>query len=149
VKSAVGLGAILSRGIGNTIRVSLAADPVEEVKAGFEILKALGLRMKGPILVACPSCGRAEVDIVALAEEVERRLQQYPVPVKVAVMGCAVNGPGEARMADLGVAAGKGMGLIFKKGKIVASLPEARLLEGLMKEVEAVVREKQEARTSG
>jgi (E)-4-hydroxy-3-methylbut-2-enyl-diphosphate synthase len=149
VKSAVGLGAILSRGIGNTIRVSLAADPVEEVKAGFEILKSLGLRMKGPILVACPSCGRAEVDIVALAEEVERRLQQYPVPVKVAVMGCAVNGPGEARMADLGVAAGRGMGLIFKKGKIVASLPEARLLEGLMKEVEAVVREKQEARTSG
>jgi (E)-4-hydroxy-3-methylbut-2-enyl-diphosphate synthase len=145
VKSAVGLGAILSRGIGNTIRVSLAADPVEEVKAGFEILKSLGLRMKGPILVACPSCGRAEVDIVALAEEVERRLQAYPVPVKVAVMGCAVNGPGEARMADLGVAAGKGMGLIFRKGKIVASLPEARLLEGLMKEVEAVVREKQEA----
>jgi len=148
VKSAVGLGAILSRGIGNTIRVSLAADPVEEVKAGFEILKSLGLRMKGPILVACPSCGRAEVDIVALAEEVDRRLQQYPVPVKVAVMGCAVNGPGEARMADLGVAAGKGMGLIFKKGKIVASLPEERLLEGLMKEVEAVVREKQEAQTS-
>ena len=145
VKSSVGLGAILARGIGDTIRVSLAADPVEEVKVGFEVLKSLGLRMKGPILVACPSCGRADVDIVALAEEVERRLQQYPVPVKVAVMGCAVNGPGEARMADLGVAAGKGMGLIFRKGKIVASLPEARLLEGLMKEVEAVVREKQEA----
>jgi (E)-4-hydroxy-3-methylbut-2-enyl-diphosphate synthase len=145
VKSSVGVGAILSRGIGNTIRVSLAADPVEEVKVAFEILKSLGLRMKGPILVACPSCGRADVDIVALAEEVERRLQQYPVPVKVAVMGCAVNGPGEARMADLGVAAGRGMGLIFRKGKIVASLPEAQLLEGLMREVEAVVREKQEA----
>jgi len=145
VKSSVGLGAILSRGIGDTIRVSLAADPVEEVKVGFEVLKSLGLRMKGPILVACPSCGRADVDIVALAEEVERRLQQYPVAVKVAVMGCAVNGPGEARMADLGVAAGKGMGLIFRKGKIVASLPEAGLLEGLMKEVEAVVREKQAA----
>jgi len=145
VRSSVGLGAILSSGTGDTIRISLAADPVEEVKVGFEILKSLGLRMKGPILVACPSCGRADVDIVALAEEVERRLQQYPVPVKVAVMGCAVNGPGEARMADLGVAAGRGMGLIFKKGKIVASLPEARLLEGLMKEVEAVVREKQEA----
>ncbi|HLW61097.1 MAG TPA: flavodoxin-dependent (E)-4-hydroxy-3-methylbut-2-enyl-diphosphate synthase [bacterium] len=145
VKSSVGLGAILSRGLGDTIRVSLAADPVEEVKVGFEVLKSLGLRMKGPILVACPSCGRADVDIVTLAEEVERRLQQYPVPVKVAVMGCAVNGPGEARMADLGIAAGKGMGLIFKKGKIVASLPEAHLLEGLMKEVEIVVREKQEA----
>ena len=149
VKSSVGLGAILSRGIGDTIRVSLAADPVEEVKAGFEILKSLGLRMKGPILVACPSCGRADVDIVALAQEVERRLQQYPVPVKVAVMGCAVNGPGEARMADLGVAAGRGMGLIFKRGKIVASLPEAELLEGLMKEVETVVREKQEAPSPG
>src|SRR5262249_23505918 len=145
VKSSVGLGAILSRGVGNTIRVSLAADPVEEVKVGFEVLKSLGLRMKGPILVACPSCGRADVDIVALAEEVERRLQQYPVPVKVAVMGCAVNGPGAARMADLGVAAGRGMGLIFRRGKIVASLPEAQLLEGLMREVESVVREKQEA----
>ncbi len=145
VKSAVGLGAILTRGIGDTIRVSLAADPVEEIKAGFEILKTLGLRLRGPVLVACPSCGRADVDIVALAEEVERRLQAYPVPVKVAVMGCAVNGPGEARMADLGVAAGKGMGLIFKKGRIVASLPEDRLLEGLMKEVEEVVREKQAA----
>jgi len=148
VKSAVGLGGILSRGLGDTIRVSLAADPVEEVKVGFEVLKSLGLRLRGPILVACPSCGRADVDIIALAEEVERRLQQYPVPVKVAVMGCAVNGPGEARMADLGVAAGKGMGLIFKKGKIVASLPEARLLEGLMKEVEAVVREKQAAKAA-
>ncbi len=145
VKSAVGLGAILTRGIGDTIRVSLATDPVEEIKAGFEILKALGLRQRGPVLVACPSCGRADVDIVALAEEVERRLQAYPVPVKVAVMGCAVNGPGEARMADLGVAAGKGMGLIFKKGRIVASLPEDRLLEGLMKEVEEIVREKQAA----
>ena len=142
VKSAVGLGAILARGIGDTIRVSLATDPTEEVKAGFEILKSLGLRLRGPILVACPSCGRADVDIIGLAEEVERRLQAYPVPVKVAVMGCAVNGPGEARMADLGVAAGKGMGLIFKRGKIVASLPEERLLEGLMKEVEEVVREK-------
>jgi len=149
VKSAVGLGAILSRGIGDTIRVSLATDPVEEVRAGFEILKALGLRLRGPILVACPSCGRADVDIVALAEEVERRLQAYPVPVKVAVMGCAVNGPGEARMADLGVACGKGMGLIFKNGKIVASLPEDRLLEGLMKEVEEIVREKQAAAPSG
>lgn len=143
IKSAVGLGAILTRGIGDTIRVSLATDPVEEVRVGFEILKALGLRHRGPILVACPSCGRADVDIIALAQEVERRLQAYPVPVKVAVMGCAVNGPGEARMADLGVACGKGMGLIFKKGKIIASLPENRLLEGLMREVEAVVREKQ------
>jgi len=145
VKSAVGLGAILSRGIGDTIRVSLAAPPEEEVKAGFEILKALGLRLRGPVLIACPSCGRADVDIVRLAQEVEKRIAGYAVPIKVAVMGCAVNGPGEARMADLGVAGGKGMGLIFRKGKVVASLPEAQLLEGLLKEVEAIVKEKEAA----
>ncbi|HXX37901.1 MAG TPA: flavodoxin-dependent (E)-4-hydroxy-3-methylbut-2-enyl-diphosphate synthase [bacterium] len=145
VKSAVGLGAILSRGIGDTIRVSLAAPPEEEVKAGFEILKALGLRLRDPILIACPSCGRADVDIVRLAQEVEKRIAGYAVPIKVAVMGCAVNGPGEARMADLGVAGGKGMGLIFRKGKVVASLPEAQLLDGLMKQVEEIVREKQAA----
>jgi len=145
VKSAVGLGAILSRGIGDTIRVSLAAPPEDEVKAGFEILKALGLRLRGPVLIACPSCGRADVDIVRLAQEVEKRIAGYAVPIKVAVMGCAVNGPGEARMADLGVAGGKGMGLIFRKGKVVASLPEAQLLEGLLKEVEAIVKEKEAA----
>ncbi len=143
VKSAVGLGAILSRGIGDTIRVSLAAPPEEEVKAGFEILKALGLRLRGPMLIACPSCGRANVDIVQLAQEVERRIADLRVPIKVAVMGCAVNGPGEARMADLGVAGGKGMGLIFRKGQVVASLPEEQLLDRLMKEVDAIVRERQ------
>jgi len=149
VKSAVGLGAILSRGIGDTIRVSLAAPPEEEVKAGFEILKALGLRERGPVLIACPSCGRADVDIVRLAQEVERRIAGYKVPIKVAVMGCAVNGPGEARMADLGIAGGKGMGLIFRKGKVVASLPEHQLLDGLMKEAEAVVQEKGAAAPKG
>mgnify|MGYP000642785131 FL=1 len=118
VKSAVGIGAILALGIGDTIRVSLAADPVEEVRVGYEILKSLGLRTRGVQLVACPSCGRAEVDIIAIAADVERRLAQVQAPVKVAVMGCAVNGPGEARMADLGIACGRGMGLLFREGKI-------------------------------
>ncbi|MDR7500504.1 MAG: flavodoxin-dependent (E)-4-hydroxy-3-methylbut-2-enyl-diphosphate synthase, partial [Armatimonadota bacterium] len=142
IKSAAGIGAILARGIGDTIRVSLAADPVEEVRVGFEILKSLGLRTRGVQLVACPSCGRAEVDIIAIAQEVERRLAQVRAPVKVAVMGCAVNGPGEARMADLGIACGRGRGLLFKAGKIIASLPEEELVDALMEQVEQVAREK-------
>jgi len=142
IKSAAGIGAILAQGIGDTIRVSLAADPVEEVKVGFEILKSLGLRTRGVQLVACPSCGRAEVDIIAIAQEVERRLAQVNAPVKVAVMGCAVNGPGEARMADLGIACGRGMGLLFKGGRIIASLPEDRLVDALMEQVALVAQEK-------
>lgn len=142
IKSAAGIGAILARGIGDTIRVSLAADPVEEVKVGFEILKSLGLRTRGVQLVACPSCGRAEVDIIAIAQDVERRLAHLRAPVKVAVMGCAVNGPGEARMADLGIACGHGMGLLFKGGKIIASLPEEHLVDALMEQVELLAKEK-------
>lgn len=142
LKSAVGIGAVLARGIGDTIRVSLAADPVEEVRAAFEILKSLGLRTRGVQFVACPSCGRAEVDIIQIAQEVERRLRHIPAPVKVAVMGCAVNGPGEARMADLGIACGRGMGLVFQDGKIVASLPEDQLIDGLMQHVWRVARER-------
>ncbi|MDR7544624.1 MAG: flavodoxin-dependent (E)-4-hydroxy-3-methylbut-2-enyl-diphosphate synthase [Armatimonadota bacterium] len=142
IKSAVGIGAVLARGIGDTIRVSLAADPVEEVRAAYEILKSLGLRTRGVQFVACPSCGRAEVDIIQIAQEVERRLRGIPAPVKVAVMGCAVNGPGEARMADLGIACGRGMGLVFQDGKIVASLPEAQLIDGLMEHVWRVARER-------
>lgn len=142
IKSATGIGTILARGIGDTIRVSLAADPVEEVKVAFEILKSLGLRTRGVQLVACPSCGRAEVDIIAIAQEVERRLARIDAPVKVAVMGCAVNGPGEARMADLGIACGRGMGLLFKGGKIIASLPEDRLVDALMEQVALVAQEK-------
>jgi len=133
---------VLARGIGDTIRVSLAADPVEEVRAAYEILKSLGLRTRGVQFVACPSCGRAEVDIIHIAQEVERRLRHIPAPVKVAVMGCAVNGPGEARMADLGIACGRGMGLIFQDGRIVASLPEDRLIDGLMEHVWRVARER-------
>jgi len=142
IKSAAGIGAILARGIGDTIRVSLAADPVEEVKAGFEILKSFGLRTRGVQLIACPSCGRAEVDIISIAQEVERRLARMDAPVKVAVMGCAVNGPGEARMADLGIACGRGMGLLFRGGKIVASLPEDKLVDALMDQVAEIAREK-------
>ncbi|MGH7753160.1 MAG: flavodoxin-dependent (E)-4-hydroxy-3-methylbut-2-enyl-diphosphate synthase [Gemmatimonadales bacterium] len=142
IRSAAGIGAILALGIGDTIRVSLAADPVEEVRVGFQILASLGLRTRGVQLVACPSCGRAEVDIIAIAQEVERRLAAVRSPVKVAVMGCAVNGPGEARMADLGIACGRGMGLLFREGKIVASLPEDRLVDALMEHVEIVAREK-------
>jgi (E)-4-hydroxy-3-methylbut-2-enyl-diphosphate synthase len=142
LKSAVGIGVVLARGIGDTVRVSLAADPVEEVRAAFEILKSLGLRSRGVQFVACPSCGRAEVDIIQIAQEVERRLRHIPAPVKVAVMGCAVNGPGEARMADLGIACGRGMGLVFQDGKIVASLPEDQLIDGLMQHVWRVARER-------
>ena len=142
VKSATGIGAILARGIGDTIRVSLAADPVEEVRVGYQILSSLGLRSRGVQLVACPSCGRAEVDIIAIAQEIERRLARIKAPVKVAVMGCAVNGPGEARLADLGIACGRGMGLLFRDGRIVASLPEDRLVDALMEHVAAVAREK-------
>lgn len=142
IKSAVGIGAVLARGIGDTIRVSLAADPVEEVRAAYEILKSLGLRRRGVQFVACPSCGRAEVDIIQIAQEVERRLRVVPAPVKVAVMGCAVNGPGEARMADLGIACGRGMGLIFQDGRIVASLPEDQLIDALMAHVWRVARER-------
>lgn len=142
IKSAAGIGAILARGIGDTIRVSLAADPVEEVKAGFEILKSFGLRTRGVQLIACPSCGRAEVDIISIAQEVERRLARIDAPVKVAVMGCAVNGPGEARMADLGIACGRGMGLLFRGGRIVASLPEDKLVDALMEQVAEIAREK-------
>lgn len=142
LKSAVGIGTVLAQGIGDTIRVSLAADPVEEVRVAYEILKSLGLRTRGVQFVACPSCGRAEVDIIRIAQEVEQRLRSVPSPVKVAVMGCAVNGPGEARMADVGIACGRGMGLIFRGGKIVASLPEHQLIDALMEVVWTIARER-------
>jgi (E)-4-hydroxy-3-methylbut-2-enyl-diphosphate synthase len=144
IKSAVGLGALLAEGIGDTIRVSLAADPVEEVRVGLEVLKALGLRQQGLTFVACPSCGRADVDLVALAKAVERRMLPYQDKnIHVAVMGCEVNGPGEARAADIGVAGGKGIGLIFKKGEVVRKVPEAQIVDALMEEVETLIREKE------
>lgn len=143
IKSAVGLGTLLAEGIGDTIRVSLAADPVEEVRVGIEILKALKLRKEGLTFVACPSCGRADVDLVALAKSVEERMRPYSnLNIHVAVMGCEVNGPGEARAADLGVAGGKGIGLIFKRGEIIRKVPEAEIVNALMEEVELLAAEK-------
>jgi (E)-4-hydroxy-3-methylbut-2-enyl-diphosphate synthase len=139
IRSAIGIGILLEQGIGDTIRVSLSAHPCEEVFAAYEILKSLGLRERGPTLVSCPSCGRAEVDIVALAEAVGEYLKGVTKPIKVAVMGCVVNGPGEARDADVGVAGGKGKGVIFRKGKLVRTVTEGKLLEALVTEINKVI----------
>ena len=136
VKSAVGIGAILSRGIGDTIRVSLTGDPVEEIYAAKEILKSLELRKFGVEFISCPTCGRTSIDLIKIANEVEERVRNIDKNIKVAVMGCAVNGPGEAREADIGIAGGHGEGLIFKKGQILRKVPEDRLVEELLKEIE-------------
>jgi (E)-4-hydroxy-3-methylbut-2-enyl-diphosphate synthase len=138
IRSAVGIGTLLWLGIGDTIRVSLTAPPREEVIAAYEILKSLDLRQRGPILVSCPTCGRAESDVVKLAQDVEKRLAKIDKPIKVAVMGCVVNGPGEARDADVGIACGKGRGVIFKKGEKVAVVEEKDFLTALMREVEGL-----------
>lgn len=135
IKSSIGIGSLLQRGIGDTLRVSLTADPVREVAAGLDILHALGLR-PGPQLVSCPTCGRTRIDLIAIANEVEVRLASCTKNIKVAVMGCVVNGPGEAREADVGIAGGKGEGLVFRKGKIVRKVPEEHLVDELMKEIE-------------
>lgn len=134
VKSAIGLGVLLNEGIGDTIRVSLTADPVKEIKVGLEILKTLGLR-RGPELISCPTCGRCEIDLIPLAEEVERRISHCRAPIKIAVMGCVVNGPGEAREADVGIAAGKGAGLLFARGEVIRKVPERNLIDALMEEI--------------
>jgi (E)-4-hydroxy-3-methylbut-2-enyl-diphosphate synthase len=135
IKSAVGLGILLSEGIGDTIRVSLTADPVEEVKVAYEILKSLNLRRLGPELISCPTCGRCQIDIMKIVGKVETKLSTMKKPIKVAVMGCVVNGPGEAREADIGIAGGKGMGILFKNGKVVKTLKERELFSTLMREI--------------
>ena len=140
IRSAIGIGILLYQGIGDTIRVSLSAHPCEEVFVAYEILKSLGLRQRGPTLVSCPSCGRAEVDIIALAEAVSKRLEKISKPIKVAVMGCVVNGPGEAKDADVGIACGKGKGAIFKKGEVVGTAEEKDFLEALMTEINSLDR---------
>ncbi|MBI1860453.1 MAG: flavodoxin-dependent (E)-4-hydroxy-3-methylbut-2-enyl-diphosphate synthase [Deltaproteobacteria bacterium] len=135
VKSAVGIGSLLLSGIGDTIRVSLSCDPVEEIKAGVFILKSLGLKNDAPEVIACPSCGRADIDVFRLAEEVERRVLGLKKNIKVAVMGCVVNGPGESMEADIGIAGGKGEGLIYKKGKPICKVPEDKMVDFLMDEI--------------
>ena len=136
VKSSVGLGILLADGIGDTLRVSLTADPVEEVRVGWEILAALDIRRRSPELVSCPTCGRCEVDLIPIAEEIAARLALRRTAIKVAVMGCVVNGPGEARDADIGVAAGRGQGVIFAKGQTVRKVPESEIVDALMAEID-------------
>lgn len=142
IKSAVGIGTLLAEGIGDTIRVSLTGDPLAEIDAGFEILKSLGLRQHGPTLVSCPTCGRTSVSLEKMAREVETRLSHIRQPITVAVMGCVVNGPGEAREADVGIAGGCGEGLIFRKGKILRKVPEDRLVEELFNEIDTIIKER-------
>ncbi|WP_159940813.1 MULTISPECIES: flavodoxin-dependent (E)-4-hydroxy-3-methylbut-2-enyl-diphosphate synthase [unclassified Nocardiopsis] len=145
IKSAVAFGALLSEGIGDTIRVSLSAPPAEEVKVGTQILESLGLRERGLEIVSCPSCGRAQVDVYTLAEEVTAGLEGMEVPLRVAVMGCVVNGPGEARDADLGVASGNGKGQIFVKGEVIKTVPESKIVETLIEEAMRIAEEMGEA----
>ena len=136
IKSAIGIGGLLCQGVGDTIRVSLTADPVEEIYAAKRILAAAGIRRMGPNLIACPTCGRTGYDMIPIAEEVERRLQGCTKPITVAVMGCVVNGPGEARAADVGIAGGQGEGLVFRRGEILYKVPQERLVDALMEEIE-------------
>lgn len=142
IKSSVGLGLILSQGIGDTIRVSLTGSPLEEIKSAKLILRTLGLRRGGIEVVSCPTCGRTRIDLIGLAGQVETMVQEFPLDLKVAVMGCVVNGPGEAREADLGVAGGIGEGLLFRKGEVIRKVPEAELLEALREELSAIADEK-------
>jgi len=141
IKSAVGIGAMLSEGIGDTIRVSLTGDPVEEIFVAKEILRALDLRKEGIEFISCPTCGRTQIDLISIAEQVEEKLKEFDIsyPITVAVMGCVVNGPGEAREADFGIAGGKGTGLLFKKGEIIKKLPEEKLVDALVEEVKRAV----------
>ena len=136
IKSSVGLGILLSDGIGDTMRVSLTGDPLDEVRVGYEILKSLGLRQRGVNFVSCPTCGRCQINLIKVAEEVERRLQGVDKRITVAVMGCAVNGPGEAREADVGIAGGKGEGLLFRNGEVVRKVPEDMLADALLEEID-------------
>ena len=142
IKSAVGIGSLLAEGIGDTIRVSLTGDPVVEVRVANEILKSLGLREYGPTLISCPTCGRTAIDLPAIAAEVEKRLEGIKAPITVAVMGCVVNGPGEAREADVGIAGGKGEGRVFRKGEILRKVPETELVSELFQEIDALLVEK-------
>jgi (E)-4-hydroxy-3-methylbut-2-enyl-diphosphate synthase len=143
IKSCVGMGVLLAEGIGDTIRVSLATDPVEEVRVGYELLKALELRSRGPVVIACPTCGRLEVDLFKIAGEIEQATAHIKMPISLAVMGCAVNGPGEAREADLGVAAGRGNGMIYREGKAIRRVTEAEIVPALLEEINRFIADKE------
>jgi (E)-4-hydroxy-3-methylbut-2-enyl-diphosphate synthase len=138
IKSAVGLGILLHEGIGDTMRVSLSAEPVAEVRVAYEILKCLGIRRRGPELISCPTCGRRQIDVIGIADAVERRMSGRTAPIKIAVMGCEVNGPGEAKEADIGIAGSKKAGVIFKKGVIVKKCPKSRLLREFFREIDSL-----------
>jgi len=142
VKSSLALGILLYEGIGDTIRISLTRDPVEEVRVGYELLRALKIRQRGPELISCPTCGRCQIDLFPLAEQIERHIQTITTPLKIAVMGCVVNGPGEAREADIGLAGGKGVGIIFKNGKLCRKVAEKRLLPVFFEELEMLLKTK-------
>lgn len=144
VKSSVALGILLFEGIGDTLRISLTRPPVEEIRVGYELLRSLRIRERGPELISCPTCGRTQIDLFGLAEKVEEYVQKMESPLKVAVMGCVVNGPGEAKEADIGVAGGHGVGIIFKKGKLYKKVPEAELMEVFMTELQAMENERKQ-----
>lgn len=146
VKSALGIGMLLAEGIGDTFRVSLTRDPVEEVRAGYEILRALDIRHRGPEIISCPTCGRCNIDLFSIVEEIESVLAQMTTPIKIAVMGCVVNGPGEAREADIGVAGGDGTGILFRRGKVVKKFPQDQLAQVLLQEVERFEKERETTR---
>lgn len=139
IRSAIGIGILLSEGIGDTIRVSLTDDPIQEIRAGYEILKSLELREHGATVISCPTCARTKIDIVKIAREVEERIVDIKKPIKIAVMGCIVNGPGEAKEADIGIAGGKGKGILFKKGERICSIPEDRLVDELVNEINNMI----------
>ena len=141
VKSSVALGILLAEGIGDTFRISLTRDPVEEIRVGYELLRSLHIRERGPELISCPTCGRCQVNLFSLAEQVERHIQNIDTPLKIAVMGCVVNGPGEAKEADIGVAGGHGVGIIFKKGQLYKKVPEEKLLAVFLAEIDTMIEE--------
>ena len=145
VKSALGIGMLLAEGIGDTLRVSLTRDPVEEIRVGFEILRAVGLRQHGPEIISCPTCGRCGFDLFQVVEQVEKALLTRPLPIKLAIMGCVVNGPGEAQEADIGIAGGKGKGILFRKGKILRRVPQEKLVDALLAEVSLWEQEQRKA----
>lgn len=142
IKSAFGIGLLLNEGIGDTIRVSLTSDPLDEVWAAYEILRMLGLRNRGVELISCPTCGRCEINLIETAKQVDKLLRHLSVPLKVAVMGCVVNGPGEAKEADVGIAGGRGTGLLFRHGEIIKKIPETELVEALMEEIKQILKER-------